>query len=301
MLPLAFSDLLQHISDNPWPGWQVEVAGMTVTLMSSAIATMLLVAITLMVVLPILARRWRTVPHGGANALEVVVVFVRDMIAKPALKDRAYTFLPFLLTMFVFILAMNMAGLVPLEQIAHIIGAHTGVEVHIGGAPTSVMTLCGGLAAATLMMIVLTGLQRTAERWRERKGWPWPVCIALSPLLWLVGLSPAVPGRVGAVLRVPLSLLEFVGAVGKCGALVIRLFANMMSGHVLLGVLLLFVFQAGAAWVETGSKHVLHVAPAVVAASVLVSILELVVAGLQAYIFTFLAAMFLGLYAEGQH
>jgi F-type H+-transporting ATPase subunit a len=292
---LAFSNLLEHISDHPWPGWQVELWGMQVTLMSSAIATMLLVTLLLPAAMIPLARRWKTVPHGGANAIEVVVVFVRDMIARPALHGQASKFLPFLLTLFVYILALNLIGLVPLDYVAGLAG------LHIGGTPTSVLTVCAGLAAATLLTIIVAGLRRTAAQWNDTRGWPlWASALA-SPLLWVVNLSPSIPGVAGAIMRVPISLLEFVGAVGKCVALVIRLFANMMSGHVLLGVLMLFVFQAAAAYMEYQAMHVWYVGPLVIAGSVLVSILELLVAGLQAYIFTFLAAMFLGLYVEAMH
>jgi F-type H+-transporting ATPase subunit a len=292
---LAQTNLLEYLSDHPWPGWRVEVLGVPVTLMSSAIFTMVLVTAVLWAVLVPLARRWRTVPHGGPNALEVIVVFVRDMIARPALHERAYHFLPFLLTLFVFILALNLVGLVPLEYVGKLAG------VRIGGTPTAVLSVCGGLAGVTLLMIVFSGLRRTARRWSSQRNWPAWLCGVLSPVLWLVSLSPSIPGTAGAVLRVPLSLLEFVGAIGKCFALVIRLFANMLSGHVLFSVMMLFVFEAAVAWARTGSMHIGHIGPTVVIASVLVSFLEILVGCLQAYIFTFLAAMFLGLYAEAEH
>ncbi len=289
------SDLLKHISDHPWPGCRVALWGMQVTLMSSGIFTLLLVAAALCAVLIPLARRWRTVPAGGANALEVIVVFVRDQIARPALRDRAYRFLPFLLTLFVFIFAMNLVGLVPLDYVGKLGG------VDIGGTPTSILTVCAGLAAMTLLMIVSSGLRHTVHKWHTDRGWPLWLCWVSSPALWVANLSPSVPGVAGAILRVPLSLLEFAGAVGKCFALVIRLFANMMSGHVLLGVLMMFVAEAGIAFTRTRAMDIGYIGPIVIIATVLVSILELVVAILQAYIFTFLAATFLGLYSEGEH
>ena len=82
-----------HLSDHPWPGCQAQLWGQTVTWMSDGIATMALTAGVLVAVILILARRRQAVPHGAAGALEVVVVFVRDMIARPALKERAYRYL----------------------------------------------------------------------------------------------------------------------------------------------------------------------------------------------------------------
>jgi F-type H+-transporting ATPase subunit a len=127
------------------------------------------------------------------------------------------------------------------------------------------------------------------------------LCVVLSPVLWFFSLSPAIPGLVGKILAVPLAALEMIGTVAKCFSLVVRLCANMMSGHTLLAILMVFVFQAVGAFLQTRATGLFYIGPAAVAAAVAVSMLELLVAVLQAYIFTFLTAMFLGLYVTGSH
>jgi F-type H+-transporting ATPase subunit a len=127
------------------------------------------------------------------------------------------------------------------------------------------------------------------------------LCVALSPVLWLKSLSPEVPGLVGKLLAGPLAALEFLGAIMKCFALMIRLFANMIAGHALLAILMLFILQALAALMREKAADLFYIAPACILTSVGVDLLELLVAVLQAYIFTFLTAMFLSLYGEEAH
>ena len=117
----------------------------------------------------------------------------------------------------------------------------------------------------------------------------------------MLSLAPPVEGVAGKFLKVPMAVLEFFGAVAKCFALMIRLFANLIAGHGLLAVIMMFVFQASANWISAGAGRALGIGSACVIASVLVALLEVLVAVLQAYVFTCLTAIFLGLYAEGQH
>lgn len=288
-----------HLSDHPWPGCRAELWGQTVTWMSDGIATMVLTAGVLVAVILILARRRRTVPRGAYNALEVVVVFVRDMIARPALKERAYRYLPFLLTLFVFILGMNVIGLLPLQPLSVLVADAVGAEGYsLGGTPTSVLTVCAALASLTLLHIVLSGLWLAALRRRESSGWPLPICLLVSPAIWALSLAPRVKGVAGAVMAVPLAVLEVIGTVAKCFALMIRLFANMLAGHGMLMVLMMFIFQLSANWLRVSVLKAVGVGLVCILASVVVNILELMVAGLQAYIFTFLSAVFLSLYVE---
>ena len=92
-----------------------------------------------------------------------------------------------------------------------------------------------------------------------------------------------------------LLVIEVVSLFSRCGALMIRLFANMIAGHSMLAVFMMFIIMAGL----TVSQW--YIFPISVMASVMVSLLELLVAALQAYIFTFLTAIFLGLYMEPAH
>ncbi|MFP4054955.1 MAG: F0F1 ATP synthase subunit A [Phycisphaerae bacterium] len=295
---LASGNLMDHVNDHPWPGCTVEVFGLPVTLMSSGIFTMILVAIVLVsLVGSVMARhRNRTpdaTPTGGYNVLETLVVFVRDVIAKPALHEKADAFLPFLLTMFLFILGMNLSGLLPLQGISGLL------PVPIGTTPTGILTVCAGLASVTLGTIVFGGFYKTVVRYRTHHYWPMWLAILLSPLLWVWSLSPPIEGVTGWVIRPFLMVLELVGAIAKCFALVIRMFANLMAGHVLLAVMMMFIVQGLEGWVQDLAGNLANLAPVVVCivASVLIDLMELMVAGLQAYIFTFLTAIFLGLYA----
>lgn len=306
---LASNDLMEHVSDTPWPGWTVEVLGLPVTLMSSGIATMLLVGLSLGVGLPLMTRRY--LRAGGAfsegrctvvgGVLESVVLFVRNQIAVPSLGDKAQRFLPVLLTLFVFVLGMNLAGLAPLEAITQ---WATQGRYPVGHTPTSVLTVCAALAGMAMVTIVGSGLAGAVCR----SSLPLPVAVLFSPVLWFLSLAPHIPGVLGKVLAVPLALLELVGVVAKCFALMIRLFANMVAGHIMLGVLMMFIVQTFIATIESAMDparaneiHFFYVGPLCIAASVLVDLMELLVAGLQAYIYTFLLAMFLGLYVEPSH
>ncbi|MFA6134939.1 MAG: F0F1 ATP synthase subunit A [Phycisphaerae bacterium] len=292
---LASASLTEKLSDHPWPHCQVEVFGTTLTLMSSQLASMVLAALLLVAIIVPAARRRQKVPTGGANALEVLVIFIRDMIARPSLRDQGDRFLPFLLTLFTFILGMNLMGLLPLEPLTAII---PGMPP-IGGSATSIPAVTGALALVTLLMIVVLGLAKTAQGYHDHKGWPLWLSAALSPILWVKKLAPHVEGVPGLIMVVPLTLLEVVGVVARCFALMIRLFANMLSGHMVLAVFMMFIVMT-----LEGQVKVLQLAligPVCIVFSVLLSLLELLVAGLQAYIFTFLTAIFLGLYIEPSH
>ena len=299
---IASGNPIEHIADQPWAGWQVRWGGMNVTLMSSGIAAMILTAVLLAAVVLPLARRRRAVPRGLYNALEALVAFVRNMIARPAMHDRADAYVPYLLTLFCFVLGLNLFGMIPLEPVTKWLGGSVGwlAGRPIGGTATSIPTVCAGLAATTLLTIVACGLWRAARRKHEHDHWPMWVCLGLSPLLWLKGLSPEIPGPVGDLLLVPLALLELIGAAAKCFALMIRLAANMLAGHVLLAVLMMFAMQTASSALQT---HPLFFGVSIlcVLGGVAATILDLLVACLQAYIFTFLTAMFLGLYVEPSH
>jgi len=297
--------LTEHLADQPWPGCQVTIGGATVTWMSSAIAAMIIVAVGLMAVIVPIARRRKELPSGAHNALEVIAVFVRDSIARPALRDdkKAYKFLPLLLTLFVFVLGMNLIGLAPLATIS------TWVQWHvpfmkgrpIGATPTSVLTVCAALSGITMLSIMFTGLHHSAHQFHRKKNVPMPLCWILSPLLWLKSLCPAIPGVMGVIMLVPMVFLELIGVFAKCFALMIRLFANMIAGHAMLAILMVFILKGVKALMTEGLNDVFYVAPVVVVGSAVLCILEMAVALLQAFIFTVLTAVFLGLYAEPDH
>lgn len=303
MMMLAAENVIDRIVDHPWGRpFEWDVLGMKITLMSSGIAAMILVALLLLAIILPLARRYRAVPKGGRNVLEIIVIFARDMIARPALHEKAYRFLPFLLTLFVFVLGMNLIGLLPLESLSDAVGMWLGLHGKgVGGTPTAILAVCGGLAAMTLVMVLMLSLWTQIRLYHHKKHWPLLACIILSPLLWINSLAPPMPGMMGVVLKLPMTFVELVGVLARCAALMIRLFANMISGHTLVAVFLMLVISSLISWMQTSAPHVFYVAPVCILASVAIDLLELLVAGIQAYVFTFLTAIFIGLAMEESH
>jgi len=296
---IAKVELLEHVLDRPWAGCRIDLFGIPLTWMSSGIISIILVGVVLLAVLLPMARRCRPIPTGGQNFLEMLVVFVRDMIARPALHERAEAYLPFLTTVFVYVFALNLIGLVPLVSVSLLLGTE-----RIGGTPTAIPTVGAALASLALLAIVVSGLRRAAGRFHEGRGWPMWLCVLASPVLWFVSLAPPVPGLVGKVILVPMALLELVSAMAKCVALMVRLCANMVAGHMLLAVLMMLALQALRATVlpmPEASYHALYVVPLCVAASVALDLMEMLVSGIQAFIFTIMTALFLGMYAEAAH
>ena len=155
--------------------------------------------------------------------------------------------------------------------------------------------------AVNLHNAVTVSQHRTAVRFHEHHRWPLILSAVASPVLWVLSLAPRIPGAAGVIMFVPLMLLELMGVVARCFALMIRLFANMVSGHTLVATLTLFVAMALQGFTQSRSIHVFYIAPLCIVMGVLENMLDLLVAGLQAYIFTFLTAIFIGLYAEPSH
>lgn len=189
------------------------------------------------------------------NAIEAILLFIRDNIARPAIGGHgADAFLPFLWTMFLFILFNNLLGMIP------------------GGASaTGNINVTAVLALLTLGAVIVAGMKE------------------MGPLGFWIGIVPHLD--VPKVLKPPLWILMFfievAGLVIRHVVLAVRLFANMLAGHIVLAVILGFILQA------VGFLFYL-VMPASIVGVIALSLLELFVAFLQAYIFTFLSALFIG-------
>jgi F-type H+-transporting ATPase subunit a len=300
---LAVEDITPHLVDHPWPGqWVHHWPGLT--LMSNAIASMIVVAIIIVAIVMPLARRYSPVPTRGKNVLEVLVIFVRDMIAKPALHDKAYPFLPYLCTMFVFILGMNLFGMMPIQYLSSGIQKLLGLPTEpalVGGTATSVMTACGGLAALSFCTIAILALRTFTLKCHDKYHLPVALCAILSPFLWINSFAPHLTGPAKYILYIPMMLLEFVGLIAKCFALMIRLFANMIAGHTMLAVLMMLGLEQLQLFVAHQTYSALYADPIVILGAVAVDVMELLVAALQAYVFTFLTAIFLAIYVEPAH
>ncbi len=266
---------LDHIIQHPLITRPAHLGPLTpnghITLLSNHIVMMITTAVLLMIVLPLFVRKRRAdpgadeveslVPAGGGNFLEVVCEFLRKEVAEPTLHEHTDRFIKYIWTLFFFVLANNLLGLIPIASLKPVTG------VHLGGTATGNIWVTGTLAVMTFVMMVVNGLRIA--------GWHYFEHFCPGPL-WL------------APLLVP---IEIVGQVAKAFALAIRLFANMLAGHMMLAVLVGFILTAGTA---KGVGVGLAVAVPVVAGSIGITLLELLVAFLQAFIFAFLTSLFIG-------
>jgi F-type H+-transporting ATPase subunit a len=215
-----------------------------------------------------LARRAQTgEPPRGAfwNAFESLLTFIRDQVAKPCIGEHdADRFVPFLWTMFLFVLFCNLLGLFPFM-----------------GSPTASITVTGALALCAFLVIHGAPIAR------------------MGPVGYLKSYVPHmhVPFGMGYVLIPGIMFIEIMGHFIKGFVLAVRLFANMVGGHTVLAVILLFIVMA--------KDQALYIWTPITLASVLgvtaLSLLELFVAFLQAFIFTFLTAIFLGMTLHPAH
>jgi len=194
-------------------------------------------------------------PKGKQNLVEVLVAFVRDEVARPNLRHKANKYLPYLLTVFFFILINNIIGLVP--GTANVTG-NIAFTVVLG-----------------LISFVVILASSNSHYWGH----------IFNP--------PGVPGFVKPILV----LVEFLSVFIKPFALIIRLFANMVAGHIIIICLISLIF------IFAQIKPVLGFAasPISVAFTIFIYFIEILVAFLQAFIFTVLTAVFIGQAFEGEH
>jgi F-type H+-transporting ATPase subunit a len=264
---------LEHVVQHPLREIAADLGPLTpegvVTVMSDQIAMLILGGLVLVFSVPLLIRRRkgsgeidRLVPKGGASAVEAICEFLRKEVAEPSLHQHTDRFIKYIWSVFFFVLTLNLLGLLPIGAIFPLFG------FHIGGTATANIWVTGTLALTTLTMMIINGLRLGGKQYIAHFC-PGP--------LWL------------APILVP---IEIIGVFAKGFALAVRLFANMNAGHILLSVLLGFILSAGTA---LGAAGGLAVAVPAVLGSVAVNMLEIFVAFLQAFIFTFLSTLFLGM------
>jgi len=210
-----------------------------------------------------------------AHALEVLCVYLREEIVRPLLTDRTNLFMPFLWTIFFFILINNLLGLVPIIDLFHVVGIQTPF---MGGTATQNIWVTGILAVVAGLVFNIAAVVRLGPH-----GFVKHMLGDLPWFMFPIGL-----------------LLLAIEAAGqfiiKPGALAIRLFANMTGGHVLLATLLIFSGTGIAAGLEHGSWGTgLPIAIVSTIGAVLITFLELFVAVLQAFVFMFLITVFISL------
>jgi F-type H+-transporting ATPase subunit a len=197
--------------------------------------------------------------------------------------------MPFLWCLFFFILFNNLLGMVPLDPLA-VVFLGRG---HIMGTATAGLSVTAGLALVAFVMIHVSGILEQVSVQRQH-GRGLGGAAVLGFLKYWYNFVPHIPGAVGVVLFVPLLILELIGALVKPFALAIRLFANMMAGHVVLASLLVLA-------PAIRSAGDLGIAIPTVLGCAALGCLELFVAFLQAYIFVFLTSMFIGAAVSPDH
>jgi F0F1-type ATP synthase membrane subunit a len=378
---LAVTDPLQHVLPHDL---HITVGPFHVTnqMFMAAVA-----AVLMLVLFPVLFRRPEpAAPHGAKNFFEAILEFLRIEVFRPALKEHTDRFVPFLWTLFIFILFCNLLGQIPFSDIITLVKAASTSgpieESHWGGTATGAITTTFALAVCTFVFIHISGIIQVARSLMDgtyghhghheehsSEGHPPheaahdlqhmrgeglaadvpgnfkavgnptkhyadaehaqhhhhraddgghhennhvhgsginPVAAALMavPLyFWNFAPHPFKPGPGGnPVMWVPdvfmwafLLILELIGALIKPFALMIRLFANMIAGHIVLAALVVLIPITAGVMAQIG------IGVPVTLLSLLIRALELFVAFLQAYIFTFLATLFIASAVAPEH
>jgi F-type H+-transporting ATPase subunit a len=221
----------------------------------------LMVALVMCVAFVGLARWMRggVRPRGRIwNLLEAMLLFFRDNVARPSIGGHdADHFLPLIWTLFFFVLGCNLMGMIPWA-----------------GSPTGALGTTAALAFVVFSVVIVTGMRKTG-----------------AVGFWKAQVPHMdVPKVVGVFLIPLIFVIEVMGLLIKHFVLAVRLLANMIGGHVVLAVLMAFI-----AVTSTSLVLWIGVAPMSVLGAVALSVLELLVAFIQAYIFAFLTALFIGM------
>jgi F-type H+-transporting ATPase subunit a len=216
-----------------------------------------------------------------AQLFETMCSFIRDEVTRPNLGDLTDKYIPYIWTIFFFILFANVLGMVPL---GYLLQAGTG-DVHLshwGGTATSNLSLNVILALGSFIAILFVGIREVGAKaffaHFNPIGWD-------NPKMLIIGL--------------PLYLLEWMGLVIKCIVLAMRLFGTMMAGHLVIAAFVLLIITAGRYSVSLGYG----VEIAVIIGGMVLTLLELFICFLQAFIFTFLTVLFIstGVAHHGDH
>ncbi len=215
-------------------------------------------ALILLIYIPLAKKIQTGEPPKGLfwNFFEFILTFVRDNIAKPYIPTNPDKYVPYLWTVFLFVLVCNLLGLIPF------LGSPTA-----SFAVTSILAI-GSFLFIHLNSILQVGLKNHLASFAPDLDMPSGMKIVILPMIWVI---------------------EFIGMGIKCFVLSVRLFANMFAGHMVLATILLFIpavtTPIALSWTVTLGS-VLGVTA--------LNLLELFVAFLQAFIFTFLTALFFG-------
>ena len=252
-----------------------------------------LVAAFVFIVATVAIRRYlkqdELLPSGFMNGLEAVVEFIRDTIVAPNVGRRwVNTWTPLVLTLFIFILCANAIGLIPIFDVLGVLdhwvlrtGEHSFVKslIHGGTTATANFNVTAALATITFGAIIVAGSKAHGffNHWKNLapKGLAWPIYILLIPI-------------------------EVMGMFVRPFALTMRLAANMTGGHIAILAILSFVFLFTELYERAAVGIGIGVALSVPLA-VGISMLEIIVVLVQAYVFTLLTAVFIGMAIHVHH
>jgi F-type H+-transporting ATPase subunit a len=287
-MTLAASNPVDHVVNQFPHGWGVvEIGGRQIQWWSAHVGNLLLSGLLTVLLLWWASTKIRTGPASEgssryvtrnpfAHMIEVICVYLRDTTARPLLEGRTERFMPFLWTIFFFILINNLLGLVPITDTAHLIDKLTGTHLLsgvLGATATQNLFVTAALAIIAGLVINLAGIRELGLG-----GYLHHLTAGTPAYLW--------------PLMVP---IEILGTFIKPVALALRLFANMTAGHILVAVLFMFAVSGIGLLTKGGSGLVLGpvISVASIIAAVAIYFLELFVAFLQAFVFMFLTTVFI--------
>jgi len=275
-------DPFEHVEDSSHfeffdtINWRLELGGDYKFMILLGISALLLIA----VLVPIARRARNGQPPKGRlwNGVESVMEFIRDDVARSSIGEHDYKrFLPFLWTLFFFVLTVNVLGMLPFSASA-----------------TASLAVTAVLSLVSFVVIHYNGLVANHG-----------VAGYFKTFVPTLERNDAVLKIIGPFIIVGITALEILGAFIRGFVLAVRLFANMLAGHTVLFIMMLFIRMVGESalanpdgpasflfWPITGGVVVLVTA---------LSLLELLVAVLQAFVFTFLTAVFIGLALHPEH
>ncbi len=227
------------------------------------VLSMLISVVLLLIIMSAVGRKYKrgigskSAPTGFQNALEVVITFVRDEVAKPNIGNKYIHYMPLLLTIFFFIWINNLLGLFP------------------GGANfTGNVAVTAALALISFIVMLVSGNKHFWGHLLNPPGVPLPVKFLLVPI-------------------------EIISLFIKPIALTIRLFANILAGHIIILSIISMIFIFGKMGASPGAGFGFSIVS--IAFSIFMFFLELLVAAIQAFIFTNLTAVFVGQAVEEAH
>jgi len=248
-----------------------------------------IVAVSVILAVRRYLKQDRLIPSGFMNALEFFVEYVRDSIVQPNVgKKWVNSWTPLIMTLFVFILASNAIGLIPIFEAIQLLNEsvlHYGPDtfigklIHGGTTATGNFNVTAALATVTFMAIIVAGTKAHGFV----KHWMNIVPHGLSPVIYVI-LIP----------------IEVLGMFVRPFALTMRLAANMTGGHIAILTILSFVFIFTEIFGKAVAGYGVGLAVSVPLA-VGISLLEMIVVLVQAYVFTLLSAVFIGMAIHAHH